>query len=135
MRKIVSIVCFLVMVAGVTYVAAAEKEYHIGCVFSVTGSASWLGEPERNTVEMLVKEINAAGGINGHKLVAHIEDSQGDNTRAVNAVKKLIKKNQVCAIIGPSRSGTTMAVIPVAAAGEDPPAVLCGGCGYHQSAG
>jgi len=94
--------------------AESDEPYHIGCVFSVTGGASWLGEPERNTVEMVAEEINANGGINGRKIELHIEDTQGENTRAVNAVKKLIKKYGVCAIIGPSRSGTTLAAIPVA---------------------
>jgi branched-chain amino acid transport system substrate-binding protein len=92
---------------------AGLKDYNVGCVFAKTGKASWLGEPEWNTAEMVAKEINAAGGINGHKLVLHMEDSGGENTRAVNAVKKLINNDKVCAIIGPSRSGTSMAVIPV----------------------
>ncbi len=92
---------------------AGLKDYDVGCVFAKTGKASWLGEPEWNTAEMIAKEINAAGGINGHKLVLHMEDSVGENTRAVNAVKKLINSDKVCAIIGPSRSGTSMAVIPV----------------------
>ncbi len=108
------------------YVFAEPADYHVGCVFAVTGSASWLGEPERNTAEMIAKEINAAGGINGHKLVLHIEDTQGDNTRAVNAVKKLIKKDNVCAIIGPSRSGTSMAVLPVIAESHIP-LISCAG--------
>lgn len=96
------------------------KEYKVGCVFSITGKASWLGEPERNTAEMIAKEINDAGGINGHELKLYIEDTQGDNTRAVNAVKKLIKKEKVCAIIGPSRSGTSLAVIPIVQASKIP---------------
>ncbi len=99
---------------------ADSEEYHVGCAFAITGKASWLGEPQRNTVEMLAQKINEAGGINGKKLVLHIEDTQGDNTRAVNAVKKLIKKFNVCAILGPSRSGTSMAVIPVAQAANIP---------------
>ncbi|MFP4573335.1 MAG: ABC transporter substrate-binding protein [Desulfobacterales bacterium] len=100
---------------------AGEKEaYHIGGVFSITGSAAWLGEPERNTVEMIAEEINASGGINGRKLVLHIEDTQGSNTRAVNAVRKLIKKDKVCAIIGPSRSGTSLAAVPVVEKAEIP---------------
>jgi len=112
-RKFLSLFLTGVFLLAASIAFAGEKEYHIGCVFSITGSASWLGEPERNTVEMVAEQINAAGGINGHKIVLHIEDSQGDNTRAVNAVKKLIKKDKVCAIIGTSRSGTSMAAIPV----------------------
>ena len=99
---------------------AETAEYRVGCAFAVTGPASWLGEPQKNTIEMLVKEVNDAGGINGKKLVIYIEDTQGDNTRAVNAVKKLIQKNKVSVIIGPSRSGTAMAAIPVAEAAGIP---------------
>lgn len=114
MKRILLIACLcaiLLFTASTIY--ASPKAYHVGCALAVTGKASWLGEPERNTVEMIAKEINASGGINGHPLVLHIEDTQGNNTRAVNAIKKLIKKNKVCAIVGPSRSGTSMASIPV----------------------
>ncbi len=82
-------------------------------MFAITGPAAWLGEPERNSVKMLQEEINAQGGINGHPLELVIEDTVGEETRAVLAVNKLINKDNVLAIVGPSRSGTTMAVIPI----------------------
>ena len=122
---LVSLSFLMIMGMGSTPVLAKDV-YKIGCLFAITGSASWLGEPERNTAEMIVKEINDAGGINGRKLKLYIEDTQGDNTRAVNAVKKLIKKNKVCAIIGPSRSGTSMAVIPIVQT-ENIPLISCAG--------
>lgn len=105
------IVAFLPFFAASAF--AADNDYRIGCIFSVTGKTSWLGEPQKKTVEMIADEINSKGGINGRKISLFIEDVQGDNTRAINAVKKLIQKDKVCAIIGPSESGTTMAVIPV----------------------
>ena len=40
----------------------------VGGLFSITGPQSYLGEPERNTLEMAVEEINAKGGINGNKV-------------------------------------------------------------------
>ncbi len=86
----------------------------IGAIFAITGSASWLGEPERNTAVMYVEEINKAGGINGRPIELIVEDTAGDETTAVNAVRKLISKDKVMAIIGPSRSGTSMAVLPIA---------------------
>ncbi|MEA1926572.1 MAG: ABC transporter substrate-binding protein [Candidatus Auribacterota bacterium] len=89
------------------------EEYKVGAVFAITGPASWLGEPERNTALMIEEEIDKAGGINGHPLKLIIEDTVGDATRTVNAVKKLINSDQVCAIIGPSRSGCTLAVVPI----------------------
>ena len=91
----------------------AAEPYKVGAVFAITGPAAWLGEPERNSVKMLQEEINAQGGINGHPLELVIEDTVGEETRAVLAVNKLINKDNVLAIVGPSRSGTTMAVIPI----------------------
>lgn len=87
--------------------------YKVGAIFAVTGPAAWLGTPERNTAKMIEEEVNKAGGINGHPLEIIIEDTVGDPTRTVTAAKKLITKDQVLAIVGPSRSGTTMAVIPI----------------------
>jgi branched-chain amino acid transport system substrate-binding protein len=88
--------------------------YKVGAIFAVTGPAAWLGTPERNTAKMIEEQVNAGGGINGHPLEIIIEDTVGDPTRTVTAAKKLITKDEVLAIVGPSRSGTTMAVIPIA---------------------
>lgn len=94
--------------------------YKVGALLSVTGPAAWLGTPERNTVRMIEEKINEAGGINGHPLEVIIEDTVGDATRTVTAAKKLISKDEVLAIVGPSRSGTTMAVIPIVEEAEIP---------------
>jgi branched-chain amino acid transport system substrate-binding protein len=86
------------------------EPYKIGAVFAITGDASSLGIPEKNTAEMLMKSINDAGGINGHKLEVIIEDSAGENAKARTAALKLIEQDKVLAVIGPSRTGTTMAI-------------------------
>ena len=91
----------------------AGEPFRIGALFSVTGPASFLGEPERNTLEMLVKEANAKGGIKGNKVELVIYDTQGDPSKAVQLATKLIKNDKVSVIIGPSTTGETMAVIPV----------------------
>ncbi len=92
----------------------------VGAIFAVTGPASFLGEPERNTATMIVDKVNEAGGINGRMIELIVEDSEGDDTKAVIAANKLIKRDTVCAIIGPSRSGTTMAVIEIMQENEIP---------------
>jgi len=53
------------------------------------------------------------GGINGHPLKLIIYDDKGDSTQCVIAVRKLINRDKVCAIIGPSLSGLSLSVIPV----------------------
>jgi branched-chain amino acid transport system substrate-binding protein len=94
--------------------------YKIGALFAVTGPASFLGEPEKKTVEMLVQQINKAGGINGHPVRVIVEDTKADETTAVNAMRKLIDMDKVCAVIGPSTSGETMAIKEIAQEKEVP---------------
>ncbi|MGD8370916.1 MAG: ABC transporter substrate-binding protein [Syntrophobacterales bacterium] len=94
---------------------AKEKEpYKVGAVFSVTGRASFLGEPEKKTAEMIAEAINNVGGINGHPLELVLYDDESDETKCVLAVKRLLKKDNVPVIIGPSLSGNTLAVVKVA---------------------
>ena len=96
-----------------TTVAFAAEPLKIGALFAVTGPPSFLGEPERNTAQMVVDEINKSGGIKGRKLELVTYDTAGDATKAVQLANKLIKDDNVVAIIGPSTTGETMAVIPV----------------------
>ncbi len=104
----------MLLVATTFGVSNAAEPYRIGAVFAVTGPSAWLGEPERDTAKMVVDEINAAGGINGHPIELIIEDDAGEEAKSVLAVKKLIDRDKVLAIIGPSTSGTSMAVKGVA---------------------
>jgi branched-chain amino acid transport system substrate-binding protein len=85
----------------------------VGGLFSITGPQSYLGEPERNTLEMAVEEINAKGGINGNKIKAVIYDDEGDANKARLSATKLMDKDKVIAIIGPSLTPTSMAIIPI----------------------
>lgn len=100
--------CLVTLTAGA---AAAEEPYKVGAVFAITGPAASLGEPERDTVMMMEDQINRAGGINGHPLEMIVYDTAGDETKCVMAVKRLIERDKVLAIVGPSRTGTSLAII------------------------
>ena len=91
----------------------SAEPYKVGGVFSVTGANSFLGDPEKKSMEMLVEAINAKGGIDGHPLEAVIYDDEGDPTKAVLAANKLISKDNVIAVIGPSLTPTTLAIAPI----------------------
>lgn len=98
----------------------AKNPYKIGAIFAITGPASFLGEPERNTAVMIAEQINSTGGVNGHPIELVVEDNEGDNTKTVVAANKLIKQDGVCVIIGPSRSDNSMAIKPVAEENQIP---------------
>ncbi|HEX8042881.1 ABC transporter substrate-binding protein [Candidatus Deferrimicrobium sp.] len=100
-----------------TFALAAEP-IKIGAIFSVTGPASFLGAPEARTLEMLVAETNAKGGVLGHKIELIIKDSGASPEKAFSFAKQLIEEDKVFAIIGPSTSGETMKIKGVAEAGK-----------------
>ena len=112
MKRYVALLVLVVLALFSTNVMASGT-IRIGALFSVTGPASFLGEPEKNTLEMVVKEANARGGIKGNKIELFVYDTQGDATKAVQLATKLIKNDKVVAIIGPSTTGDTMAIIPI----------------------
>jgi len=91
----------------------AKKPYKIGAVFDITGPGAPLGTPERDTAQMVVNQINKKGGINGHPVKLIVYDNASDETKCALAVKKLIDSDKVSAIIGPSSTGTTLAVVPI----------------------
>ncbi len=91
----------------------ALAEYKVGAIFSVTGGASFLGDPEKKTAEMVVEKINQAGGINGQKINLIVYDDESDATKCNLLAKKLITQDKVVAVIGPSVSGLSLAVVPV----------------------
>ena len=104
--------------------AAGKEPYVIGAMFAVTGDASALGVPEKNSATMLEKKLNAEGGIDGHPVKIVIEDTKGEPTEAVNAIKRLVEKDKVLAVVGPTRTGETMAVVDYAE-GAGVPLVSC----------
>ncbi len=97
-----------------------KAPYTVGAVLSVTGGASFLGEPERNTVKMVEEWVNAAGGIQGHPLRMIVEDTKSDVAQVVLAVRKLLEKDKVVAILGPSTTGESMAVVPIMEKAQTP---------------
>ena len=102
----------LLLAAGCGQSSKAEP-YVIGGIFSITGPASYLGEPERNSMEMVAEAINAKGGINGHPLKLVIYDDEGDVTKARLHAEKLLQKDKALAIVGPSITPASMTVLEV----------------------
>ncbi len=113
MKRIV--IAVLALMVGITWCArgleAKEKVYRIGAIFAVTGPAAWLGDPEKKAVELVEKEINAKGGINGARLEVIVMDSHGDPQTAVLKARELVTKKRVMALIGPSRTPTSAAIM------------------------
>ena len=62
----------------------------IGCSGPLTGDAAQYGVAVKNAIELAVKDVNDAGGINGTKLSYVFEDDEADSgDKAVNAYNAL----------------------------------------------
>lgn len=96
------IVCATSVLAASIY---AQADIKVGVITSSSGPIAMVGIPQKNTIDLLPKKI-------GNENVRYISlDDASDPTASVKAVEKLIKENNVDAIIGPSGSPNASAVI------------------------
>lgn len=105
--------------------AAAGEPYKIGFVTSITGPASSLGIPERDTALMIQDQVNKAGGIKGpdgnmHQIELIVEDDASDASKATLAAKKLVEQDNVAVLIGSSGSPASLAMIETATKNSTP---------------
>ncbi|MCW5703918.1 MAG: ABC transporter substrate-binding protein [Xanthobacteraceae bacterium] len=104
-------------VVGLIALSAVENrafaQIKIGSVLSVTGPASFLGDPEKRTLEIYVDEINAKGGVNGQKLQLVVYDDAGSADNARTFATRLVEEDKVVAMVGGSTTGTTMAMMQI----------------------
>lgn len=91
----------------------ASAQIKIGSVLSVSGPASFLGDPEKRTLEIYVDEINAKGGVNGQKLQLVVYDDAGNADNARTFATRLVEEDKIVAMVGGSTTGSTLAMIPV----------------------
>ena len=89
--------------------AATEGEIDIAFIGNTTGDYAQYGIPVRNAVMLYFDQLNAAGGINGKKVVVKEYDDKGDGIEAVNSYN-LAKENGITAVIGSVLTGATIAL-------------------------
>ncbi|MBU0698483.1 MAG: ABC transporter substrate-binding protein, partial [Proteobacteria bacterium] len=82
----------------------------IAGIFALTGRAAHIGTSQRDAVLIAIDEVNAQGGINGRQLEMVIGDTESDPTKAVMVLKKILESQDIVAIIGPTSTGTAMAM-------------------------
>ena len=84
----------LVLAAG-----AARADVTLGVASPFTGQNSSFGEQVKRGAEAAAAAVNAAGGINGEKLVLDLQDDACDPKQAVAAANKIVSANDA-AVIG-----------------------------------
>lgn len=103
----------LVCVAVLSVPAFAAKPIVIGQIATVTGDFAAYGVAEVESVKIAVKEINDAGGVLGRPIEIIMYDCRTRQEDMVNAARRLVEQDRVCAVVGPTGSGICIAGAPV----------------------
>jgi branched-chain amino acid transport system substrate-binding protein len=100
----------LAMMLGVASPTFGQQPIKLGVIPDITGPASSLGLPERDTALMLQAEIDAKGGVKGRPVKLVIYDGESSDTKTQLAAKKAIEEDRVAALICCTQSGTSLAI-------------------------
>lgn len=93
--------------------AGAGATIKIGEYASLTGSEAAFGQSSHKGTQLLVEEINKAGGVLGKKLELIVEDNQSKAGESATIVKKFISRDKVVAILGEVASGRSLEAGPI----------------------
>jgi branched-chain amino acid transport system substrate-binding protein len=91
------------------------NEYVIGAELPLSGSVAVLGQDFTAGMNAYVDAINAAGGVNGHKIKVVELDDANTPTQGVEAVNRLLNQYKVTILAGGTNSDVAVAYAPLAA--------------------
>ena len=132
MTLITNTLCRIVLAAAtsVLFAAAAipawaqegvtEKEIRIGMANALSGPASGLGVNLKAGTEAYFARINAAGGVNGRKIVLVSKDDGYEPEKTAAATRALIEQDKVFALFGYVGTPTSAAAVPLASRASMP---------------
>jgi branched-chain amino acid transport system substrate-binding protein len=100
---------FAVAAAAMLSTGAYAADIKVGVAGPFTGGSSSMGVSMRDGVRLATKEINAAGGVNGNKIVLVERDDEAKNERGVQIAQELINNEKVVATLGYINTGVALA--------------------------
>jgi branched-chain amino acid transport system substrate-binding protein len=98
-----------VAAAAMFTTGAYAADIKLGVSGPFTGGSASMGVSMRDGVRLAAKEINAAGGVNGNKLVLLERDDEAKNERGVQIAQELINNEKVVATLGYINTGVALA--------------------------
>jgi len=100
---------FAVAAAAMLTTGAYAADIKVGVIGPFTGGSSSMGVSMRDGVRLATKEINAAGGINGNKIVLVERDDEAKNERGVQIAQEFVNNEKVVATLGYINTGVALA--------------------------
>ena len=108
-------IMLLVLLAGswlLKDLLTEPDDIRIGFIGSISGKYGTLGSTARDGAVLAVEEINATGGIKGHRVELVILDDEGDSQKAAAHAEQLADEG-IRFIIGPFLTSSGTSVLPV----------------------
>jgi len=100
--------------AGAALGAEKPEEIHVGITAFLSGPASVFGEPAKAAAEMIIEDINAAGGIGGVPVRATFVDEGAGGEAVLSEYRRLVHDSGVDAMFASISSGNCNKVAPLA---------------------
>ena len=102
LRRIFSMTLFSLMVLTAVGVgiATAGEDIRLGFTPPITGASAAEGSFQIKAIKLALKEINAAGGVNGRKIDLRMVDNQSTNPGALAALQRSVEQDKPLALIG-----------------------------------
>jgi branched-chain amino acid transport system substrate-binding protein len=107
----------LLLILGLALSSCSKKQepgIPVGQFASLTGAQASFGQSTDKGVQLALAEINAAGGVLGQPLRIITKDNQSKPGETSTAVRELIARNKVVALIGEVASGRSLEAAPIA---------------------
>ena len=124
-RRIFSLIALSASIILLFSAGASLADIKVGMGGVLSGPFAGWGLDAKAGLEMAIEEINAAGGINGEKIVLLARDDGLDTTKAALQAEELIYKEKITVYFGSTITGSAKATLPVAIKAKVP-AILAG---------
>jgi branched-chain amino acid transport system substrate-binding protein len=113
MKKLYILIAILATIAALTISSCQrsnDNAVHFGAILSLTGAAAPYGQDNLHGLQLAQEMLNERGGIRGKKVEVDIQDSTGDPAQAVTLAQRVASDHNMLGILGPTRTGETVAV-------------------------
>jgi branched-chain amino acid transport system substrate-binding protein len=95
-----ALVTTFTLAAALVAAPAGAQEIRLGFTPPITGASAAEGALQIKAIDLALKQINAAGGVNGKKINLVKVDNQSSNPGALAALQKAVEQEKVLALVG-----------------------------------
>jgi branched-chain amino acid transport system substrate-binding protein len=110
-----SIVRFVLSLAlqGLALAALAQETINVAAIYATSGPAAIYGGPAEKALRMLIDNLPGKS-IDGKPIKLTVYDTEGNSTKAAQLFRRAAENDGAVLIFGPSTSGESLAISPIA---------------------